>query len=100
MIKLMEPCPRDAYKGEFYREKGDGDLHIPGEGARRGEGRGWGKWRRGRINVSTSLDQLKICRHTVTSIAHYAKLNAVLTGTDPVSIHSAYREHIGTRKRQ
>jgi len=32
VIKLVEPCSGDAYKGEFHWEKGDGDLHIPGEG--------------------------------------------------------------------
>ena len=35
MIKPVEPCPGDAHEGEFYWEKGDGDLHIPGEGVRR-----------------------------------------------------------------
>ena len=38
MIKLVEPCPWDAYKGEFYWEKGDCDLHIPDEGERGGDG--------------------------------------------------------------
>jgi len=35
VIKLVEPCPGDVYEGEFYWEKGNGDLHIPGEGTRR-----------------------------------------------------------------
>lgn len=36
VIKPVEPRPWDTYKGEFHGEKGDGDLHIPDEGVRRG----------------------------------------------------------------
>ena len=46
MIKPVQPRPGDAYEGEFYWEKGDGDLHIPGEGARRRWG--WGRGGTGR----------------------------------------------------
>lgn len=35
VIKLVEPGPGDAHEREFYREKGDGDLHMPDKGARR-----------------------------------------------------------------
>jgi len=36
VIKPVEPRPWDAHKGEFHWEEGDGDLHIPSEGVRRG----------------------------------------------------------------
>ena len=42
MVELVEPRPWDAHEGEFYREKGDCDLHFPDEGT---EGGRW-RWRR------------------------------------------------------
>ena len=33
VIELVKPRPWDAHEGEFYWEKGDGDLHVLDEGA-------------------------------------------------------------------
>lgn len=49
MIELVNPRPGDAHEGEFYREKGYRDLHIP-SGGERGGGGG-----RGRRRVYLSL---------------------------------------------
>jgi len=46
VIKSLEPCPRDAYKRELYWEKGDGDLHILGDG--------WGRRTRTNEGICTS----------------------------------------------
>jgi len=35
MVEVVEPCSWDAYKGKFYWEKGNCDLHNPDEGTRR-----------------------------------------------------------------
>lgn len=32
MVELVKPRCWDAHEGEFYREKGDCDLHVPDEG--------------------------------------------------------------------
>jgi hypothetical protein len=91
VIKSVEPCPGNAYEGEFYREKGDGDLHISGGGTGRGVMQVQDGWRsmylfRGGAN----LEYLGLARD-MPSYHHLnrycAKLNVTLTQMTPVPIH-------------
>ena len=99
MIEFVNPRSGDAHEGEFYREKGDSDLHIPREGTREREGGGGGKGRgRRRVHLCILAERYKLeifrLARDLPSISSLIAPSGTLTGTAPVSIRLTY---LGTR---